>query len=553
MPIPQRPGGGTFPPRADGLFVAVFVILANLAFAGRIGYYGDDWRFFETLQSAPHHSFAAYYQALDGPPLWKRPLHTALMAFCYLVYGMQPLGNELLGLALFAGACVALLAVLGLLGIPRLERLGATLLYAVLPNNIPARIWFAALQAELSLLCFLLSTYAALRAPRARGPAFALWLIAAVVFQGAAGLAYEVVIPLSPIVAAIVVVKGRRSASAVTIAGCLMIATVAMTVFKAASMQPVGPSGIVTHLVHYAKLAVKAAVLHFGADGVAFPYLFAVAAHDLGSFGNLARIAILALALVAGLAILGYLRRFPDEENPAEAYWPRSMTLVGLGALFAAYTVDFTHPLDVSVAGLVGRVTNASSVGAVASIVGGLRWLWDARAWPNWRRIFIWGVTLYCAAGLVVDGDVLAHYARASARQEAILRALRQAVREPPHGTIVLLGGFCPDDGPGPIFETWWDSSNALALTYGDRTLRADVLNRDAKLGADGLTTHFDVGSQYYRYSRGTLLFDVSQARALPFEGPEARPAAARLLDFAARHCSRFSEDYGAPLFPPFR
>ena len=79
-----------------------------------------------------------------------------------------------------------------------------------------------------------------------------------------------------------------------------------------------------------------------------------------------------------------------------------------------------------------------------------------------------------------------------------------------PHGSVVLLDGFCRYSGPGVVFETDWDATGAIQLTLRDYSLLSDVVspNLHFEQGAAETMMYGDVEGRY-PYSNQLFVYNV--------------------------------------------
>ena len=98
-------------------------------------------------------------------------------------------------------------------------------------------------------------------------------------------------------------------------------------------------------------------------------------------------------------------------------------------------------------------------------------------------------ISIGCSVGILINGTLGILWTEAAQAQRSVLAQLRSDVPELPGPTTLLLDGFCPFVGPGPVFESSWDLKGALQILYDNPALSADVIRPNIEIGDTAITT----------------------------------------------------------------
>jgi hypothetical protein len=111
---------------------------------------------------------------------------------------------------------------------------------------------------------------------------------------------------------------------------------------------------------------------------------------------------------------------------------------------------------------------------------------------------------------LVVSG--IAHFWVDGARQQAaVMRSVKDNVPALPHGSVLLLDGFCRYIGPGIVFEGD-DVAGSLQLAFGDFSLNGDVISPNMHFGdATVETIMYGQPEATYHYGNTLLVYNVQR------------------------------------------
>lgn len=516
----DRPGGADHSRAFDIVFLGVLIAVCAGPYIFGLGFYYDDWVFMARMSQSPDQSFLGilgYFGSWGS--IAPRPLQALELVTLHRLFGLNPLPGHLINhLVFWLGAASLYLAIRRLLGSRRIAAYVAVA-YVCLPHFMTDRLWYAAYQANLSLLLFATSLYASVRFAEAGRQAGRWWWLGLVaVAMLASGLAYELFLPVFLLVPPVV--------------WCVRLAA-----------EPAGPGGwrehvrpFLLHLVVVGALAAGVIVfklladagqhgfsggffrqalgLYWGAFKLSFIDFGVLLPVNIGvmlvqSYRPWALAAALATVIVLGLYLLRLERSAPFETR---RYAPVAICAVGLAVLLAGYVVllhnfnaGFEPPTSIG-----NRINIASGLGVALLVTGLLLWLRDMVP----QRVVGWLVatllTLACGAGTLVNATVGVFWMEAAAKQEAALALIDRVLPDMPPGGAIALYGLCPSVGPGPVFgSTWsWDLAARLQMRRRDETLRGGLLNRHASLGEGGVYTS-EYGEKEFRPYGDLFLIDV--------------------------------------------
>jgi len=537
---------------ADSTFLVLVAVGTAALWLGRVGFYSDDWAFLKTFRFAADQSLLGLSRAgFDAwPHARMRPVEVLYLAGLYKLWGLNPLGYQWSNVAVLAAIAVLFWFLLRELGQPRLIALAVPIVYLTLPNYTTARFWMSASENTLSIALYLLSFYADLRSLRAQGRRVWTWRVVGVASLLGCVLAYEVALPLFALNAGVVLLIGRRGARPVLerarrTAALEIAALLGVTVFKVATETRGGING--PYLSHVARFTQNALAVQWRGYGFGLPLRVWQAATRYPD----AR--VLALSFAAAVAILAYLWFVSRRGKSA---WPSRLgpAWLGLGALVFA----LGHAIylltdkgggggDFTMTGIGNRVAVASTIGVALCFVGAAVWL--TRLLPAAARgpVFALSISLVAAGGLLIENTVMNFWAKAYRKEMDVLAAIRERFPRLPSGSALMLDGVCSYEGPATVFESSWDLAGLLNLTYGDPTLRADVVSHRMLVGVNGLHTRIYQDRSFYPFSSDLVVYDPrsDSVAALP-------DRAAALAYFQRRRipdCAPGRPGSGAPIF----
>jgi hypothetical protein len=550
----------------DCLFLTLIVALSVLSYLLRLGFSSDDWTFLGYFQTNPDQSFLGLLGTENLLQMRSRPVQFVYLVSLYSCFGLAPFGYHLVNACVLGSGTLFFYLALRELSCLRMVALALPAVYGLLPDYATDRFWMASFEATLSMTLYFIGLYAALRMVRARR-AWGGWALAAGGALLASALAYEVFLPLFPVIPLLAGYRapltaqpeeGQRWRVPVLIVGTALLAVV-VAAFKAATTSRLGAlSSLPVHLATNIRQAFapagaetdyglnleRAGLVHFTTYGLGLPHAawrLARAVPDAANVG---------VAVVVALTVLGYLRHVLGRPGAALPSLRLALVLLGagLGVFGLGYSIFIVYGgLQLTPSGIGNRTAIAAAVGVAASLVGVIGFLTSGLP-AAWRRIaFPALVALVCGAGCAVTNSLASYWIDAYARARQVITDIERTVPALPPETTLLLDGICPYLGPAVVFESSWDLAGALAIVYGDRSLRADVVTPALEVDDDAIITRL-YGTRYsYPYDR-LLVYHAGRRTIdrLSDAATARRYLAATVTERAA--CPHGSEGFGVPV-----
>ena len=105
-------------------------------------------------------------------------------------------------------------------------------------------------------------------------------------------------------------------------------------------------------------------------------------------------------------------------------------------------------------------------------------------------------------------------------------------MRSIPHGSVLLLDGFCQYFGPGIVFETDWDTSGAVQRAFHDFSLSSDVVSQDMRsYGSHVETRYFRKLENRYAYGSDLFVYKVRNQSLTKLRSHESASAYLRAMN----------------------
>jgi hypothetical protein len=480
----------------DCSFLAAIVLISVALYIRDLGFYSDDWAVLADLGKAADHSYLGIVSSLLTG-LAARPVHALYFAALVGLFGTEPLGYHVVNTVMQILTVVLLYLAVEVLAQRRLIALGVALVYGLLPHYSTVRFWPAAFQAQLSLAFYFLGLYANLRDFQTTGPRRWLWRGLNAVALLVSTLAYEVALPLF-VLHPLLGWWAARCSRPTSIRALLWSAVLTVgllggvVAFKAAVSYRVAISPEPLAQARWLAYVLKEGTLvAFGEYGLGLPRVLWLAA---STYPNPLALAV---AVLLGLAIMGYLWRLAAIDRPAPRRMPRQLLGLGLVMFLLGLAIFATNRAFLATtAGMANRTLMAAAVGVALVFVGSVVWL-DVRL-SRARRFYPAAIAVLAAGGFLINTTIASFWIAAYQQQRTIVADITEHVPVPAPGATLLLDGICPYIGPAAVFESRWDLAGALQRAFSEPNLRADVLTPSVKVSADGLTaTIYDVESHY--------------------------------------------------------
>lgn len=547
------------PAASDSLFLGLFVLASCLLYAGRLGFYSDDWEYLSRLCNCRDQSMAGLFACMGWPGLYIRPLQLVQLAVLYKLSGLDPLLYHVMNTLVFAVAVLLFHHALRKLRAPDIVALCAPLLWASVPLFSTDRFWIAVFMANLSMVfCFGAFLFLGASATGTSLRAVCLRL-GCLVAMGASALSYEAPVGLFAMVPVLSWYAGptpeksakwrwlRTHRGFALISGLLLVSGV---ILKLVSQQrQVFQGRFLKHMDKVALHAISQGLeFNFGRLGLGVP---AAAWQSLRQYSDAARLGV---AVVLGIAVFAYLYlRFRDDAGVSSSWmmFPATalagLVIYSLGyVLFGAMIHD-----EFANTGVWNRVAIASASGAAIAMVGMLGCMAWAFRRPRFQRAaFAFLIAVVAASGVLAVNTLAGLWIEARHRQQVVLDDIRSRHATLPLGSTFILSGVCPYVGPGIVFECDWDLAGALQILYRDPTLKADVATPALKTEAAGLSKLFYEVETTYPYGPNLLLYDFrTKALVRLTDEPTARRYLGPGGSAALPQCPPGREGYGTAVF----
>ena len=506
---------------ADVAFLSAVTALSLVFYVGGLGFYYDDYSLLSRMDVSEDRSLLGYYDAVEEG-YGERPVAAFVFATLFWLFGLDPLGYHVANAGMLVTIALLLYFVLRELRLPRVVAVAIPLVYLTLPHYATARFWAELVNANLSVVLYLVSLYASLRALRASGYTRLGWVALLGITIAATVFTYEVVLPLFLLNALLVWWAARRDGQSVdrlvlaAIVGTLLIAGGLKAVIVADGSQngyELGlESGVLHHLAYLASGVVK---LHLGTYLLALPYvLWWIVDNRFSAFDA-------GLAAAVGLIAFLYLRRLGHRDRHAFAApttW-RALIVAGVITIALGYAIFLTtQSILFRSAGIDNRLNAGAALGVAGVLVGVIGLVAGRLDARRSVTAFSFAVACSVACGVFVINSLASFWTSAAQEQHAILSSIREDVGPLQPSTTIILDGSCPELGPAVVFAGEWDLMAALQLAHQDWSLTADVASEGMHASRDGLTiVTVPVDSRFvrtYPYGTGLVVYDYAARRA---------------------------------------
>ena len=513
---------------ADVILLTAVVAVSCVPYVTGLGFYSDDWSFLSALQHASDDSFIARYRSLLPHRLGTRPLHAALLAGLYSLFGLDPLGYHVVNSVMVVATVVLFHLALRTLGLSRPLTVSVPLVFALLPSYSTDRFWVAAFQANLSVGLYLMSLCADLRFAVLSDARRWAWKAGGTVSLLGSVLAYEMAAPLFALNVVLVWVRARalhrasgtwRPLATGLILGSNMLVLAGAVIYKATTTERTAVGG--GRLARYISTLGAAADVHFGEYGLQLPLKVGRVLRDYRDP------ATIVVSLVVGVVVFVYLRR---ALRMTSVGWPNPRTWLavmaaGLTVFAAGYAVSLmTAEIGFHPTGVMNRTAIAAALGVAFTFVAVIGWATSWLRSERRRRVaFSTLIALLAFAGCLLTNTIATFWVTASREQRTIIDAVRRRFPSLPSGTTILLADICPYIGPGVVFETSWDVRGMLQVVYDDVTLRGNVVRPNLEVRDDGIRlTFWGDFVNLYPFGDRLVVFSARTGQVTPLPSADA-------------------------------
>ena len=511
----------------DCLFLSIIVISSLILYVAKIGFYSDDWSFIGSFSVSSRQSLIGLIQTATTPNTFMRPVQNVYDALLYYIFGVDPLGYQLVNSFVFLLIILIAYFVLREIRMPRILTITVPMIYALLPNYTTDRFWYAAYQVNLSVMLYLLSLYAGLRALSHSAIRTLSWKIVSLLCLILSGLSYEVALPLfllnmvlfwDPVTTFNKHYHKqqffRRNYMVFNIVTFMMLGCVLL--FKALTTTRLGTLDYQADV-----FTLLRSVAHVN---------YVVMTRNLVSIWKDIFIlyyspSILILGVGIGIFIFWYIYTViskPLTFFPGHSYL-RNVVIAGICVFFFGYAIFFTNnKVGFSPTGIDNRVAIAASMGVALSVVGVIGWLGKIFLTEFKARMFFCTViSLVGVSGFLIINTLAVFWIDAYRQAQAIKNEIYMNFPSLPKNSTVILDGVCPYNGPAVVFESQWDLMGALQAHYKDPTIGADIVTPRLKVTERGIRTQIYTFVKRYPY-KNLFIYNYKTKQTHIIESPQS-------------------------------
>jgi cellulose synthase/poly-beta-1,6-N-acetylglucosamine synthase-like glycosyltransferase len=517
----------------DAIFLGLVVAASCILYVSKIGFYSDDWSFLGNFSTAKDQSLIGLFKIASTPNTQMRPLQNIYDVLLYKIFGVHPLGYQLVNMGVLIAITILFYCILKRLKLPRIIAVAVPLVYALLPNYSADRFWYAAFQANLCILFFLISLYAGLRAFSQRTMRTSFWKIVSIFGLVLSSLSYEVAIPLvvlnmvfywNPHEKLLQLPRKKTQhhhSVFLILTGVALIYIFLFKVLTTTRLADLHYPGYIAYIIG------SAFTVNYGTFLLRLPYIWG---EIISEYANPV---VLASGFALYLVIFIYLYTLlskPQAIFPRPS-WMRNLTLSSFIIFFLGYAIFLTNnQVGFSPTGIENRVAIAGAVGVAFTFVGMFGWA-CRRFLPEKasRVLFSVLIAVVCASGFIIINTLASFWAQAYQQQQKILASIQTQFPIMPKNSTLILDGVCPYVGPAVVFESEWDLKGALQTIYHDPTLRADIVTPRLSVAKQGINTEIYTFPSQYPY-KNLYIYNMSNKNVYPI--PNAQTANAYFQKF---------------------
>lgn len=510
----------------DCLFLCSVVILSLASYIYKLGFYSDDWAFLGSFSLSHNQSIFHLYQVATTPNTFMRPMQNLYDAILFWLFGLNPLGYQLVNALVFISIIILFYLILRQLKISRIITIAVPLVYALLPNYSTDRFWYAAFQVNLSMLFFLLSTYAGLKALSQYTARVLQWKILSITSLVISAFSYEVALPLvffnmllfwNPGEKFIMNRGSKKSISQNHAVFILLnfIVLLYLIIFKEKTTTRLGSFNYPKDVIH---LIISTFQTNFGTLGIKLPYIWG---EILSLYVNsttliIGAILFIVIFLYLYLTVSKLHSLFPDTK------FMRNLTFLGIVIFLLGYAIFFTsNKVGFSPTGIDNRVAIAASIGIAfiaVGVVGLISNILLPKRFSRW--FFCVLIAIMCTGGFFVINTLASFWISAYSQGQSVLSDIHYYFPIIPKNSTIILDGVCPYFGPGIVFESQWDLKGALQTIYHDPTLQADIVTPRLTVTKKAIETEIYTFKTHYPY-RNLFIYNFKQKKAYPILNEE--------------------------------
>jgi hypothetical protein len=178
---------------------------------------------------------------------------------------------------------------------------------------------------------------------------------------------------------------------------------------------------------------------------------------------------------------------------------------LGFGFFFSYLASDFSDP------GMGNRFDIASALGAACVWIAAVGLVCALLRNDAYRaKAFSVGIGMICGANSLAVCGIAHTWQAAASQQSLILKSVSEHVSALPHGSVLLLDGFCQSLGYTQVLYSNDDTSSALQAALHDDSLQGDVISRDAQFQPEAVDmTLYGEPEGHYPYGNRLFVYNV--------------------------------------------
>lgn len=503
-------------------------LLVFLPIVSRVGYYLDDWATLAYLHFAPKESllsYLSYYFMNDGRVLI-RPVEVLHFGLMQWYFPDSAFAQHLLNLGFeSAAAFLTFLILRRLTGISSFS-LAASLLFLLHPGHDSTHYWVICASVGLSILLYLGSLYAAIRATDSEtsgGKRSFLWLALSLLLFTTGLFNYETILPLCAMTVLIVFAlnfphKGFRRALSSSLPHLLVsvLAVVSLLLYLKVGVGLLGKG--YDHAVTLEPALMFNTIsggLNLNLGAAPWQFYFGQAQAALLGFSSSERVRLTCSLLITALVCALMRWKEPSQTVPSRMS-VMVLLVVALISMVASYSIfGISRDYAPTLVTLVNRINaGAACISALIffSFFYGLDYLLRGKKLLQTVIFSLVSLSLVCLYVLADWGQAKAWMVswQTQSHIQRIVKDLHRSHSLLPGASLLLVN--CPRYVMcAPVFDGVWDFQNMVRVITGNEKASANVVSERLTLQKDGIA---DVSYGYecgkYPYKQLYLLLAPS-------------------------------------------
>ncbi len=489
------------------LLLAILITIHLISFGSyykKTGFYLDDWLMLRQLTFGPQSYFEMIYKYLTTDPrVLIRPLEALHFGTVFYFSGCEPWGWRLSNLVMEIASCFLLFLAAARICGSRALAFTAAVIFALFPVHDSTHYWAVGSCVTLSLMLYLVSLWATLKAIDSSKKA--AWLAIAYAAFALSIYGYEPFLPFAALNVVAYTAAGKRSDSIFAKLQTLVVHSVpyaliiaSLLVYQRYLVPAISKPAL--HKIHL-DAGLMANVVWQGLYNISpFATTPFIQGHvnnflqndGLGS-GTIARLVAL-FAVISGGLLLAALsdRRSADGQQGGNAQAKGAQLLTALGALAAvfSYTIFGLNPeYAPTLTTILNRINTGGALGyslIMAGLTGFLISL--GRKWTTARALAVYALVGVAAVVFtMVNWNLGKTWEISWAVQKRTFDALRARKAEfAATDSIILLN--CPRYvNCAPVFDGTWDFEQMLRIALGRTDINGGVVSERMRLSRDAV------------------------------------------------------------------